>query len=190
MSTPVDAPHRLGSDEEIPESQDEEITSESSSDEDEELSSSDEESDSSTADGSGKTKFSLSSMLTRGDSDSDDEDSEQKRLNLVKNITKLSNGTYAAADMNTPAETRPESQFTSSSASGKVQLSAETLLGALGGGVSDKLLTESVQVNEANRGNTGGGNFPQKNTQAPNMIMFQCDSPAYCIFSKATATWE
>ena len=149
MSTPVDAPHRLGSDEEIPESQDEEITSESSSDEDEELSSSDEESDSSTADGSGKTKFSLSSMLTRGDSDSDDEDSEQKRLNLVKNITKLSNGTYAAADMNTPAETRPESQFTSSSASGKVQLSAETLLGALGGGVSDKLLTESVQVNEA-----------------------------------------
>ena len=148
MSTPVDAPHRLGSDEEIPESQDEEITSESSSDEDEELSSSGEESDSS-ADESGKTKFSLSSMLARDDSDSDDEDSEQKRLNLVKNITKLSNGAYAAADMNTPAETRPESQFTSSSASGKVQLSAETLLGALGGGVSDKLLTESAQVNEA-----------------------------------------
>ena len=145
MSTPVDAPHRLGSDEEIPESQDEEITSESSSDEDEELSSSGEESDSS-ADESGKTKFSLSSMLARDDSDSD-EDSEQKRLNLVKNITKLSNGAYAAADMNTPAETRPESQFTSSSASGKVQLSAETLLGALGGGVfSDKLLTESAQV--------------------------------------------
>ena len=69
MSTPVDAPHRLGSDEEIPESQDEEITSESSSDEDKELSSSGEESDSS-ADESGKTKFSLSSMLARDDSDS------------------------------------------------------------------------------------------------------------------------
>ena len=68
-------------------------------------------------------------------------------MNLVKNITKLSNGAYGCR-YEYACETRPESQFTSSSASGKVQLSAETLLGALGGGVSDKLLTESAQVNE------------------------------------------
>ena len=60
-----------------------------------------------------------------------------KSANLVKNITKLSNGTYAAADEHA-CRRLDQVSITSSSASGKVQLSAETLLG-LWRRCSDKL---------------------------------------------------
>ncbi len=145
-------PHRLGSDEEIPESQDEDITSESSSDEDEELSDSEMDSDAS-EDSDGKTNFSLSSMLDKSNnSDNEDEsgDSEQKRLNLVKNITKMSSDNYNQSSNKNNEEMRPESQFNSSSASGKFTLSAATLLGALDKSkTSEKLLIETAQVNDA-----------------------------------------
>jgi len=145
-------PHRLGSDEEIPESQDEDITSESSSDDEEEMSESDAE-DGSDSDGSeGKTNFSLSSMLDKNNDSSDEEDSpmaERRRMNLVKNITKMSNDNYNHSSNSHNGDLRPESQFTSSSASGKVMLNAATLLGALDSKTSETLLAETAQVNEA-----------------------------------------